>query len=101
MSHDVKVPDLGESITEAIVAEWLVAEGDFVALDQDLVTLETDKVTVNVPAPAAGRLEKQLVAADGEIAVGAVIATIDETAQPAADAAARGALSGLALRRTA
>jgi len=87
MSYEVKVPDLGESITQAMVLEWLVAEGDFVSADQDLVTLETDKVTVNVPSPVSGQVTKHLVAVDGEIEVGASIAVVDESAKAAAGAA--------------
>ena len=53
MPVDVKVPTLGESITEATVLEWLVRPGQRVEVDQDLVELETDKVSVTVPSPVA------------------------------------------------
>ena len=53
MPTEVKVPSLGESITEAVVLEWLVAPGERVELDQELVALETDKVTVNVSLDSA------------------------------------------------
>ncbi len=72
---DVMVPALGESVTEATVATWFKAEGDSVAVDEMLCELETDKVSVEVPAPAAGVLSKILAAggvtvkADGKLAV--------------------------------
>src|SRR5687768_14412538 len=93
MATDVQVPALGESITEGTLAQWLKKVGDPVAADEPIASLETDKVTVEVPSPVAGVLAEQ-VADEGEtVAVGAVIARIDEagaaaTASPAADAAA-------------
>ncbi|PKN55611.1 MAG: dihydrolipoyllysine-residue succinyltransferase [Deltaproteobacteria bacterium HGW-Deltaproteobacteria-14] len=80
MATEVKVPALGESITEAVVLEWLVKPGEWVALDQEIVALETDKITVNVPSPVAGVLVEQRVKPDDEVEIGAVIAVIDETA---------------------
>ena len=62
MSVEIKVPALGESVTEATVAKWFKAPGDAVAADEMLVELETDKVTMEVPAPAAGRLAEIRVA---------------------------------------
>src|SRR5215210_2174325 len=90
MATDVQVPALGESITEGTLAQWLKKPGDAVAADEPIASLETDKVTVEVPSPVAGVLTEQ-VADEGEtVAVGAVIARIDEggaaTASPAADA---------------
>jgi 2-oxoglutarate dehydrogenase E2 component (dihydrolipoamide succinyltransferase) len=92
MATDVQVPALGESITEGTLAQWLKKVGDPVAADEPIASLETDKVTVEVPSPVAGVLTEQ-VADEGEtVAVGAVIARIDEgataAASPAADAAA-------------
>src|SRR5688500_8851803 len=91
MATDVQVPALGESITEGTLAQWLKKVGDAVAADEPIASLETDKVTVEVPSPVAGVLAEQ-VADEGEtVAVGAVIARIDEgggAASPAADAAA-------------
>src|SRR5688500_15417507 len=92
MATDVQVPALGESITEGTLAQWLKKVGDPVAADEPITSLETDKVTVEVPSPVAGVLAEQ-VADEGEtVAVGAVIARIDEggtaKASPAADAAA-------------
>ena len=81
MSKPINVPSLGESITEAIVARWFKTVGEAVALDEPLVELETDKVTVEVPSPAAGVLV-EVVAADGaEVAVGGLLGSIDESAE--------------------
>lgn len=78
MATEVKVPALGESITEAVVLEWLVAPGDVVKVDQDLVALETDKITVNVPSPVAGVLAEQKVAPGDTVEIGAIIAMVGE-----------------------
>ena len=76
MTTEIKVPTLGESVTEATVAKWFKAEGDPVAMDEALVELETDKVTLEVNAPAAGVLE-QITAPEGtEIAVGGLLGLI-------------------------
>jgi len=80
---DIKVPPVGESITEAIVVEWLVPVGTAVKADQDLVTLETDKITVNVPSPAAGVLSEQLVKAGDTVSIGALIGRLGGAAAPA------------------
>jgi len=80
MATDVKVPPVGESITEAVVVEWLVPVGTVVKVDQELVALETDKITVNVPSPVAGLLVEHVVKVDGKVEIGAVIARIDESA---------------------
>lgn len=84
---DVKVPNLGESISEAIVLEWMVKAGDYVEADQDLVALETDKVTMNVPSPSAGVVAELLAEQGAEVAVGAVIARIDASASRGATVA--------------
>jgi 2-oxoglutarate dehydrogenase E2 component (dihydrolipoamide succinyltransferase) len=90
----IKVPPLGESIVEATVARWLKKEGDAVAAGDTLVELETDKVTVEVPALKAGRLARQ-VKHDGEVvAVDDVLGEIDESASGAAPALARTAAAG-------
>ena len=60
MPTDVKVPALGESITEATIGQWLKAPGDAVALDEPIASLETDKVSVEVPSPVAGTLTEQM-----------------------------------------
>src|ERR671921_1789727 len=93
MATDIEVPALGESITEGTLAQWLKKPGEAVAADEPIASLETDKVTVEVPSPVAGVLTER-VADEGEtVAVGAVIARIDEggaagAVSPAADAAA-------------
>jgi 2-oxoglutarate dehydrogenase E2 component (dihydrolipoamide succinyltransferase) len=87
MATDVTVPALGESITEGTLAEWLKQPGDAVAADEPIASLETDKVSVEVPSPVAGVMGETLVAAGDTVAVGAVIARIEEGAAAAAPAA--------------
>ena len=85
---EVRVPTLGESVTEATVATWFKKPGDAVAQDEMLCELETDKVTVEVPSPAAGTLA-DIVAAEGEtVGVDALLANISEGASAAAPAPA-------------
>ena len=80
MSVEVRVPTLGESVTEATVATWFKKPGDAVAIDEMLCELETDKVTVEVPSPAAGTLG-EIVAKEGEtVGVDALLATLTEGA---------------------
>jgi len=102
MSIDIKVPELGESVTEATIGQWYKKVGDAVSVDEPLVELETDKVALEVPSPVAGVLESIVAASDDNVEVGALIATIAEGAvaaspapaetpadeQPAAEAAA-------------
>jgi 2-oxoglutarate dehydrogenase E2 component (dihydrolipoamide succinyltransferase) len=77
---EIRVPTLGESVTEATIGKWFKKAGDVVAVDEPLVELETDKVTIEVPAPAAGVLT-DLAAKDGEtVAVGALLGAIKEGA---------------------
>ena len=80
MSIEIKVPAMGESVTEATIARWLKKEGDAVKRDEPLVELETDKVTVEVPSPAAGVLEHIEVKAGGTVQVGAVLGAVKEGA---------------------
>jgi len=80
MATDIKVPTLGESVTEATVARWLKKVGDSVAMDDPLVELETDKVTLEVNAPAAGTLAEIAVQEGGNVAVGALLGRIGEGA---------------------
>jgi 2-oxoglutarate dehydrogenase E2 component (dihydrolipoamide succinyltransferase) len=82
---EIRVPTLGESVTEATIGRWFKKTGDAVAVDEPLVELETDKVTIEVPAPSAGTLS-EIVAKDGEtVAVGALLGQITEGAgKPAA-----------------
>ena len=81
MAIELIVPPLGESITEAVVAKWLVPVGAAVSADQPLAELETDKVTVTLPAPAAGRLLAQLVQPGGSVRVGDSIGRLEPGAQ--------------------
>lgn len=91
MATEIRVPTLGESVTEATIARWFKKTGEAVAADEPLVELETDKVTVEVPAPAAGVLEEIRVK-DGEtVEVGAVLGSIKEGAGGAKAAAAKAA----------
>jgi 2-oxoglutarate dehydrogenase E2 component (dihydrolipoamide succinyltransferase) len=78
MSKDIRVPTLGESITEATIAKWFKKEGDTVKIDEPLVELETDKVTVEVPAPASGKLEKINAASGTTVTIGALLGSIAE-----------------------
>src|SRR6187551_641641 len=88
MATDVEVPALGESITEGTLAEWLKKPGEAVAADEAIASLETDKVSVEVPSPVAGVLTEQLAREGDTVAVGAVIARIGEGAAAAAPAQA-------------
>ena len=88
MSVEIKVPTLGESVSEATIAKWLKKAGDSVAADEPLVELETDNVSLEVGAPAAGVLFEILVEVGGDVAVGAVIGRIEAGGAPAAKAAA-------------
>ena len=80
MAIEIKVPSLGESVTTATIARWMKAPGDAVALDEPLVELETDKVTVEVPAPAAGVLSEIIAEPGAEVEVGAILGIVSEGA---------------------
>ncbi len=96
MATEVLVPTLGESITEATLGEWLKQPGDAVAADEPIASLETDKVSVEVPSPVAGVLGQHAVKVGDTVQVGAMIATVEAggsgaaaakpAAQPAAEA---------------
>ena len=89
MAIEVKIPPMGESITSGVLAKWHVADGDLVKKDQPLFELETDKITSEGTAEAAGRI-KFAVAAGTEVKIGQVVARIDETAAATAVAGAAG-----------
>ncbi|HEY0596555.1 2-oxoglutarate dehydrogenase complex dihydrolipoyllysine-residue succinyltransferase [Sphingopyxis sp.] len=91
MSTEVKVPTLGESVTEATIGEWLKKPGEAVALDEPIASLETDKVAVEVPSPVAGVMGQQLAAVGDTVNVGAAIATIEAGGAAAAPAPAAAA----------
>jgi 2-oxoglutarate dehydrogenase E2 component (dihydrolipoamide succinyltransferase) len=89
MSVEIRVPSLGESVTEATVARWFKQIGDPVAADEPLVELETDKVTLEFNAPASGVLAEIAVEEGGEVEVGALLGSINEEAVAEAPARAR------------
>ena len=86
MAIEIKVPALGESITEATVGQWLKKAGDAVKVDEPLVELETDKVTVEVPAPAAGVLSDIRVEQGTTVGIGSILGSIKEGAGAAVQA---------------
>ena len=88
MAIEITVPTLGESVADATVARWIKTTGDAVAADEPVVELETDKVTLEVPAPAAGTLGEILAAEGATVEVGASLAILNEGAAPAAAGAA-------------
>lgn len=88
MAIEIKVPTLGESVADATVARWIKSTGDAVKADEPVVELETDKVTLEVPAPAAGTLGEIMAAEGAVVEVGAGLAMLNEGAAPAAKAEA-------------
>ncbi|MFO1074283.1 MAG: 2-oxoglutarate dehydrogenase complex dihydrolipoyllysine-residue succinyltransferase [Geminicoccaceae bacterium] len=88
---EIRVPTLGESVTEATIARWLKKAGEAVRADEPVVELETDKVSLEVPAPEAGVLAEILVDVGADVSVGAVIGRIEAGAVPSAGAAAEAA----------
>jgi len=96
MAKEIRVPALGESVTEATIGKWFKKEGDAVKADEPLVELETDKVTLEVPAPAGGTLSRIAIMAGETVNVGALLGAIEEgavaeAAKPAARAPAEAA----------
>ena len=78
---EIRVPTLGESVTEATIGRWFKKAGEAVAVDEPLVELETDKVTIEVPAPVAGTLG-EIIAKDGEtVAVGALLGQMQDVSR--------------------
>jgi 2-oxoglutarate dehydrogenase E2 component (dihydrolipoamide succinyltransferase) len=100
MAKEIRVPALGESVTEATIAKWFKNVGDAVKADEPMVELETDKVTVEVPAPASGKLASISAAAGTTVNVGALLGAIEEGAAGAASkpAAAAPAAAPAALK---
>jgi 2-oxoglutarate dehydrogenase E2 component (dihydrolipoamide succinyltransferase) len=91
MASEIRVPTLGESVTEATIAQWYKKPGDAVAMDEPLCELETDKVTIEVPAQSAGVLAEVVVNEGETVEVGALLGSIGEgagTATPAVSEAA-------------
>jgi pyruvate dehydrogenase E2 component (dihydrolipoyllysine-residue acetyltransferase) len=80
VAYEFKLPDLGEGLTEGEVARWLVSEGDEVAEDQPLVEIQTDKTTVEIPSPAAGKVAQILVEEGSVVPVGTVLVVIGDGA---------------------
>ena len=78
MATEIKVPTLGESVTEATIGEFLKNVGDAVAVDEPIVSLETDKVAVEAPSPVAGVIKEFKVEVGDTVEVGAVLAVIEE-----------------------
>ena len=97
MAVEIRVPSVGESVSSGVLSSWLKADGDAVQEGEELFELETEKATMPVPAPAAGRLSI-LVQAGQEVTVGQVVGSVDETAaaEGAAAAAAPQAVRGAA-----
>ena len=79
MAIDVAIPEMGESISEVILLEWIKADGTYVDRDEPICVLETDKANVDLPAPVSGILHT-ISQVDDTILVGATIATIDDSA---------------------
>src|ERR1051326_837385 len=94
MAIELKVPPVGESVTEVQIGEWLKGEGQRVERDETIVKIETDKVTVDLPAPAAGVIAK-IVAKQGQsAAVGDVIGILEESAPASVGASPNAAPGG-------
>ena len=88
MSIELKVPEVGESIKEVLIGDWLKSEGDHVQRDEDIVVIETDKATVEVAAPESGTISKVLKRTGDKATVGDVIAYLEPgESQPQADGA--------------
>ncbi|MFL0671856.1 MAG: 2-oxoglutarate dehydrogenase complex dihydrolipoyllysine-residue succinyltransferase [Erythrobacter sp.] len=84
MATEIKVPVLGESVTEGTIAQWLKQPGEAVAVDEPICSLETDKVAVDVPSPVAGVMSQHLAGVGDNVEVGAVIAIVEEGASAGA-----------------
>src|SRR5438093_505339 len=89
MAYEFKLPDLGEGLTEGEVARWLVAEGQEIAEDDPLLEIQTDKATVEIPSPAAGRVARILVQEGDVVPVGTVLVVIGDETPSGGDAPER------------
>jgi 2-oxoglutarate dehydrogenase E2 component (dihydrolipoamide succinyltransferase) len=87
MATEIVIPNVGESVTSGVISAWRRSDGDFVERDEPVLDLETDKVTMEITAPAAGQL-KRMAKEGEEVQVGAVVGSVDESAQRPADAPA-------------
>src|SRR5207253_5193189 len=87
MATEIRMPQLGESVTEGTVVRWLKQPGEHVALDESLAEIETEKVNVEIPSPFEGTLARQLVPEGETVAVGVPIALIEEIGAGAQGAA--------------
>ena len=87
MATEIRVPTLGESVTEATIARWMKKEGDAVSADEPLVELETDKVSVEVPAPSAGAIA-EIIAKEGDTVAPDALLAMFEAGEGAAAAPA-------------
>ena len=94
MAYEFKLPDLGEGLTEGEIARWLVSEGQEIAEDDPLVEIQTDKTTVEIPSPAAGKVAHILVAEGEVVAVGTVLVVIGEDGAEPSPAATQGQTRG-------
>lgn len=87
MAVEIKIPEVGESVTSGVIAAWVKQDGEWVERDETVLELETDKITMEIPAPAAGILKASAAEGD-EVEVGAIVGSVDETAEKPAGAAA-------------
>jgi pyruvate dehydrogenase E2 component (dihydrolipoamide acetyltransferase) len=94
VAYEFKLPDLGEGLTEGEIARWLVQEGQEVAEDDPLVEIQTDKTTVEIPSPAAGKVARILVGEGDVVPVGTVLVVIGDGATPLPDAPGSAVESG-------
>ena len=94
VAYEFRLPDLGEGLTEGEVARWLVQEGQEIGEDDPLVEIQTDKTTVEIPSPAAGKVARILVAEGEVVAVGTVLVVIGEDAAVAEPAVSEGQSQG-------
>ena len=100
MAYEFKLPDLGEGLTEGEIARWLVAEGQDVSEDDPLVEIQTDKTTVEIPSPAAGKVSRILVDEGQVVPVGTVLVVIGDGAAPEPRAATKRAPADDRVRAT-